>query len=84
MSHFAFCNFSVNFSQYRILTRIDSPYFRRRFEIKPGERAVENIEVKRARTAVKIIFIFFLTEKKKREKGVIRAFVFLTEAHYQE
>ena len=41
MSHFAFCNFSVNFSQYRILTRIDSPYFKRRFEINPGERAVE-------------------------------------------
>jgi hypothetical protein len=81
MSHFAFCSFSVNFSQYRILTRIDSPYFRRRFEINPGERAVENIEENRERTAVKIIFF---SNRKKERREEIRAFVFLTETHHQE
>lgn len=35
-------------------------------KLEPGERAVENIEENRDRTAEKIIFIFFLSEKKER------------------
>jgi len=52
-------------TQLHELSRIDSPYFRRRFEIKPGERAVENTEINRDRIAVNIIL--FLYRKKKRE-----------------
>jgi hypothetical protein len=43
-------------------------WFYQDFHINPGERAVENIEVNRDRTAVKIIFIFFLTEKKRERR----------------
>jgi hypothetical protein len=35
--------------------------------INPGERAVENIEVKKDRTAVKII-LFFLNRKKRESR----------------